>query len=122
MRVLMAVPLQGMRTALGLLLSQEPDIRLVGAPGNSHELLGSLEADRPDVVLLDCDLPGLPTAELLAQIKAQDAKLKVLVLCSRIDRGQAAVAAGARTFVDMTSHPRRLLTALHVLQLESEYE
>ena len=122
MRVLMAVPRQEMRTALGLLLSQEPDIRLVGAPGNSHELLSCLEALCPDVVLLDCDLPGLPTAELLAQIKAQDAKLKVLVLCSRIDRGQAAVAAGARTFVDMTSHPRRLLTALHVLQLESEYE
>ena len=122
MRVLMAVPVQDMRTALGLLLSQEPDIRLVGAPGNSHELLGSLEALRPDVVLLDCDLPGLSTAELLAQIKAYDTKLKVLVLCSRIEGGRAAVAAGARTFVEKTSHPRQLLTALHVLKLESEYE
>jgi DNA-binding NarL/FixJ family response regulator len=122
MRVLMAVSRQEMRTALGLLLSQEPDIRLVGAPGNSHELLANLERLRPDVVLLDCDLPGLPTAELLAPIKAQDAKLKVLVLCSRIEEGQAAVTAGARTFVEKTSHPRQLLTALHVLQLESEYE
>ena len=122
MRVLIAVPRQEMRTALGLLLSQEPDIRLVGAPGNSHELLGSLGALRPEVVLLDCNLPGLPTAELLAQIKAHEAKLKVLVLCSRIEEGQAAVTAGARTFVEKTSHPRQLLTALHVLQLESEYE
>lgn len=122
MRVLMAVPLQEMRTALGLLLSQEPDIGLVGAPGNSHELLASLEALRPDVVLLDYDLPGLPAADLLPQIKAHDAKLQVLVLCSRIEEGRAAVAAGARTFVDKTSHPRQLLTALHVLQLESEYE
>ena len=122
MRVLMAVPLQEMRTALGLLLSQEPDIRLVGAPGNSHELLASLGVSCPDVVLLDCDLPGLSTAELLAQIKAHDAKLQVLALCSRIEGGQAAVAAGARTFVEKTSHPRQLLTALHVLKLESEYE
>jgi two-component system response regulator DesR len=122
MRVLMAVPQQEMRTALGLLLSQEPDIRLVGASRDSHELLANLEALRPDVLLLDCDLPGLPTAELLAQINAHDANPKVLVMCSRIAGGQAAVAGGTYTFIDKTSHPRQLLTALHVLRLESEYE
>jgi DNA-binding NarL/FixJ family response regulator len=122
MRVLIAVPRQEMRTALGLLLSQEPDIRLVGAPGSSHELLASLEHLRPDVVLLDCELPGLPTADLLAQLYAHDANLKVLILCSRIEREQAEVAAGTRACVDRTAHPRQLLTALHILQLESEYE
>jgi two-component system response regulator DesR len=122
MRLLIAVPRQEMRSALGLLLSQEPEIRIVGAPGNSQELLAGLEAVRPDVVLLDCELPGLPTADLLARLYAYDANLKVLILCSKTERAQAAVAAGAHGFVDKTSHPRQLLTALHVLQLESEYD
>jgi DNA-binding NarL/FixJ family response regulator len=94
----------------------------VGESGNSQKLLASLEDVRPDLVLLDCELPGLPTADLLAELYARDATLKVLILCSKTEREQAAPAAGARTFVDRTSHPRQLLTALRVLQLESEYE
>jgi len=122
MRVLIAVPRQEMQTALGLLLSQEPDICLVGAPRNSHELLASLEALRPDVVLLDCDLPGLPTDELLAQINTHDSTPNVLIMCSTIGQEQVAAATSAQRFVDKTAHPRQLLTAFHVLQLESEYE
>lgn len=122
MRLLIAVPRQEMRAALGLLLSQEPDVRIVGESGNSQELLANSEVVRPDVVLLDCELPGLPTADLLAELYAHDSTPRVLVLCSRTERGQAALAAGARTFVDKTAHPRQLLTALRILQLESEYE
>jgi two-component system nitrate/nitrite response regulator NarL len=122
MRVLIAVPRQEMRAALGFLLSQEPDMRVVGESGDSQELLASLEVLRPDVVLLDGELPGLVTADLLAELHAHDSNLRVLILCSKTERERAAVAAGARTFVDRTAHPRQLLTALHILQLESEYE
>ena len=122
MRLLIAVRQQEMRAALGFLLSQEADMRVVGEAANSQELLACLEVVRPDVMLLDCELPGLPTANLLAQLYAPDANLKVLILCSRTGREQAAPAAGARAFVDKTSHPRQLITALRVLQLESEYE
>lgn len=122
MRVLIADRRQEIRAALGLLLSQEPDIRVVGEAGNSQELLAGLEAVRPDVVLLDCALPGLPTADLLAQLHARDSNLRVLILCSKTEREQAALAAGVRTFIDKTAHPKQLVTALRVLQLESEYE
>jgi DNA-binding NarL/FixJ family response regulator len=122
MRVLIAVPRQEMRAALGLLLSQEPDTRVVGESGNSQELLASLEAVCPDVVLLDWELPGLPTADLLAQLYAHNPAPRVLILCSKTESEQAALAAGAHTFVDKTAHPKHLLTALRVLQLESEYE
>ncbi|MEJ2737070.1 MAG: response regulator [Anaerolineae bacterium] len=122
MRLLIAVRQQEMRAALGFLLSQEADMRVVGEAANSQELLACLEVVRPDVILLDCELPGRPTADLLAELHAQDANPKVLILCSKTDREQAALAAGARAFVDRTAHPRQLLTALHILQLESEYE
>jgi DNA-binding NarL/FixJ family response regulator len=122
MRVLIAIPRREMYAALGLLLSQEPELQIVGQSGDSQELLASLEAARPDAVVLDCALPGLPTADLLAQLHTQDANLKVLILCSKAENERLARAAGARAFIDKTSHPRQLLTALRVLQLESEYE
>jgi DNA-binding NarL/FixJ family response regulator len=123
MRVVIADHEQETRAALGFLLSQEPDINVVGKPGNSQELLAGLEIARPDVVILDCELPGLSTADLLPQLLARDANLKVLILCPKTGREQAAVAAaGARAFVDKTLHPRQLLTALRVVRLESEYE
>ena len=122
MRVLIADRRQEVRNALGFLLSQEPDIHVVGESGNSQELLGSLEVVCPDVVLLDCELPGLSTADLLAKLYAHDLSPKVLVLCSKTKRGQAALSAGADTFIDKRAHPKRLVTALRVLQLEREYE
>ena len=122
MRVLIADRRQEVRDALRFLLSQEADIRVVGESGNSQELLASLEVACPDVVLLDCELPGLPTADVLARLHAHDSRPKVLVLCSKSARGQAALSAGADTFIDRTAHPKRLVTALRVLLLESEYE
>lgn len=122
MRLLIAVRRQEMRAALGFLLSQEPGMCVVGEAGNSQELLASLEAVRPDVVLLDCELPGLPTADLLAELHAHDSSLRVLILCSNTEREQAALRDCAHTFIDKTAHPKHLVTALRVLQLESEYE
>jgi two-component system, NarL family, response regulator DesR len=122
MRLLIAVRQQEMRAALGFLLSQEADMRVVGEAANSQELLACLEVARPNVMLLDCELPGLPTGDLLAQLYARDANLKVLILCSRIERERVVLGAGVHTFIDKTSHPRQLVTALRVLQLESEYE
>jgi DNA-binding NarL/FixJ family response regulator len=122
MHILIADRRQEVRDALAFLLSQEPGVRVVGESGNSQELLASLEAVCPDVVLLDCELPGLPMADLLAELHACDSSPRVVILCSRKEAGQAALAAGAHMFIDKTSHPKRLVTALRVLQLESEYE
>ena len=122
MRLLIAVRQQEMRAALGFLLSQEADMRVAGEAASSQELLACLEAVGPDVLLLDCELPGLPAADLLAQLYARDANLRVLILCSKVERDRVALGAGAHTFIDKTSHPRQLVTALHILKLESEYE
>jgi DNA-binding NarL/FixJ family response regulator len=122
MRLLISVRQQEMRAALGFLLSQEADMRVVGEAANSQELLACLEVVRPDVILLDCELPGLPTTDLLTELYARDANLRVLILCSKWERDRVALGAGAHTFIDKTSHPRQLVTALHILQLESEYE
>ena len=122
MRLLMAGLGQEMGAALRFLLGQEPDICIVGESSNSQELFACMEVVRPDAVLLAHDLPGLPLTELLAELRAHHTKPSVLVLCSVSERERAAAAGGSCVCLDRASHPRQLLTALRVLQLESDHE
>jgi DNA-binding NarL/FixJ family response regulator len=46
------------RNGLQMMLSQQPDMSVVGACGNSDEGLKVAQSKRPDVILLDLHLPG----------------------------------------------------------------
>ena len=104
MRLLIAVCQQEMRAALRFLLSQEADMLVVGEAANSQELLACLEVVRPDVMLLDCELPGLPMADLLAQglsnkeiaehlyLSVATVKYHVRLLLSKLGAGSRAEA------------------------------
>ena len=125
MRLLIAVRQQEMRAALGFLLSQEADMRVRGRrQQTAEELLACLEVARPDVMLLDCELPGRPDGRFCWP---NSTPLTPISKCSfsgpiKVERERIVFGAGAHTFIDKTSHPRQLVTALRVLQLESEYE
>jgi len=53
------------RRKLVMLLSTEPGIELVGDTGNAEEAVNLLRAERPDLVFLDIQLPGMDGFEVL---------------------------------------------------------
>ena len=59
MKILLADPHQEVRTALKLVLEQQPDIHVIGEARDTIELFSQVASECPDVVLLDTDLPGL---------------------------------------------------------------
>ena len=59
MRVLLAEDQGMMRGALALLLGMEPDLEVVAQVGSGDEVLGAALEQRPDVALLDIEMPGL---------------------------------------------------------------
>ena len=122
MHILIAHHQEKVRSALTFLLSQAPNFDVVGDASNLEELVKDLRSTQPDVVLLDCNLADKSLTELSADFQEQSRDLKVVVLCSNTDRIQAMLSPGDYTFVDITEHPRRLITALRVHQLEGEYE
>ncbi len=65
MRVLLADNQAKERTALQQLLGQDPELCLVGKVAEIASLLAQAQAIRPDLVLLDWELPGLGCADLL---------------------------------------------------------
>jgi len=100
-------------------LAQRPDIRLVttsqgdAAPGLARE-------HRPDLVLLDLNLPGCDGEEVLARLQAQPetAAVPVVIVSADATEGQIArmLAAGARDYltkpIDVTALLRVLARSL----------
>lgn len=59
MRVLIVDDVPAVREALRLLLNDEPGVSVVGEAGDAEQALRLAEALRPDVVVIDFDLPHL---------------------------------------------------------------
>ncbi|MEV0596992.1 response regulator transcription factor [Nonomuraea cavernae] len=57
-RVLLADDQHLVREALAALLGLEPDLEVVGQVGRGDEVAGAVSRLRPDVVLLDIEMPG----------------------------------------------------------------
>ena len=68
------------RSGLRLLLEAETDIDVVGEAGDGIEALALIEAQHPDLVLIDIAMPGLDGMEATRRIKARWPEINVLAL------------------------------------------
>lgn len=83
-RILLADDHPMIRTALEALLRDSP-FAIVGTAGTGREALGEAERLRPDILLLDLQMPGGSGLEVLRTIRAGDRPLKVVLLTAAID-------------------------------------
>ena len=91
---------------------------VVGEAADSLELLAQLEQLRPDIILLDRDLPGWTPANLSDAFLKLDRRPKMIVLGVHPETAQATLAAGADAFVSKGDPPKRLLSAIEALSAE----
>ncbi|MEJ2736032.1 MAG: response regulator, partial [Anaerolineae bacterium] len=94
MRVLLADDQAKVRSALRLVLQQQPDIEILGEAVDTTGLLDWVKAVEPDVILLDWELPGLPTTTLLPVLHDRQPSVHVIALSGRPEARQAAQEAG----------------------------
>ena len=81
-----------LRRGLVALLSQQPDLRVVGEAGDAAEALRLLPALRPDVILLDNHLPGVRGVDAIAGLREAAPGCRVVMLTVSED-GQDLAAA-----------------------------
>ena len=81
-----------------------------------EEVVVAAEASRPDLILMDIDLPGLNGYETTRQIKANPtlAKIPIIAVTSYALSGddQKAFAAGCDAYVTKPFSPRALLAKI----------
>ncbi|ALX65655.1 response regulator [Microbacterium sp. XT11] len=68
------------RSALSHFVSRDPEIEVVGEADNGHEALAFLEKDRPDVVMMDVQMPGMNGIEATAAIAERWPDVRVLAV------------------------------------------
>jgi two-component system LytT family response regulator len=56
------------RSELRRMLNQFPHVRVVGEAGNATEAIRIMKQDKPDVIFLDIQLPGLSGFDILDQV------------------------------------------------------
>jgi DNA-binding NarL/FixJ family response regulator len=85
------------RDGLGRLIDGLPDIDLVGAAADGAEAVKRAQEIKPDVVLMDLEMPLVDGIEATRQIRSERPEIAVLVLTSFSDRPRilGALEAGA---------------------------
>ncbi|WP_030754895.1 response regulator transcription factor [Streptomyces griseus] len=100
-RVLLAEDQGMMRGALALLLGLEPDIEVVAQVGRGDEIVERALVARPDVALLDIELPGRSGLDAAAELRDEVPDCRVLILTTFGRPGylRRAMEAGAAGFL-----------------------
>jgi two-component system response regulator DesR len=100
-RILLAEDQAMMRGALAVLLDLEEDLEVVGQVADGAEILPAARELRPDVALLDIELPNVSGLDAAGQLTAELPECKVVVVTtfSRTGYLQRALAAGAKGFL-----------------------
>jgi two-component system response regulator DesR len=100
-RVLLAEDQAMVRGALASLLELEPDITVVAQVGRGDEVLAAARAARPDIALLDIEMPGLSGLDAWDALHAELPGVRVLILTTFGRPGylRRAMEGGAAGFV-----------------------
>ena len=69
-----------LREGLRFMLRHADDVQIVSEASDGREALTLIEASRPDVILLDMNMPGMDGVETLKHVRAQWPEVTVLVL------------------------------------------
>jgi len=115
MRIFIADSQPRVRYGLRVLLEQQPGWRVVGEAGDAQELLELVYDTCPDLLLLDYELPGMASAEILAQLQQTCPALRVIAMSGHDELRQVALEAGASSFASKTESPEKLVILIHEL-------
>jgi chemotaxis response regulator CheB len=86
MRVVVAVHSREVKTALFLALNAIPSIEIVATATSTAEVESYCRTFRPDIVIVESDLPGRPVSELLEEFEDSTTPRAALVIGDDAER------------------------------------
>ena len=99
-----------LREGVATLLSTEPDMKVIAEASNGEEAVEKFRKHRPDVTLMDLQMPGLSGIDAIARIRSEfpDARMIVLTTYTGDSQVIGALRAGARAYL-LKAHVHREL-------------
>jgi DNA-binding NarL/FixJ family response regulator len=106
-----------LREGVAALVNAEPDMKLVAEASNGKEAIEKFRSHRPDVTLMDLQMPGLNGIEAINRIQSEFPNARIIVLTTYTGDVQVlrALKAGARGYILKGHVHRELLEAIRAV-------
>ncbi len=106
------------RAAVLRCLGAIPDVSTISTAASGEELLARYPVERPDVVLLDVQMPGMGGCEAVRRLHELDRRVTILMLTSGESPQQVAeaVSQGAQGYVAKDASPQEVAAVLAASQ------
>jgi len=90
-----------LRKGIAALVNAEPDMKLVAEASNGQEAIENFRLHRPDVTLMDIQMPSCNGIEAICHIRSEFPDARIIVLTTYTGDAQVlrALKAGARAYV-----------------------
>jgi DNA-binding NarL/FixJ family response regulator len=102
------------RQGLTLLINRESDLTVCGEAEDAHTAMQSLNATRPDILVVDISLNGPDGLDLLKNVRSRHPDLPVLILSMHDESiyAERALRAGAQGYIMKQEATEKVLVAL----------
>lgn len=103
-----------LREGVGAIINSQPDMFLVGSASNGKEAIEAFRTLKPDVALLDLQLPDLNGIEVLIAIRNEFPSARIIILTTfeRDAEVQRALKAGAQGYLLKSTPPKQMLDTI----------
>jgi DNA-binding NarL/FixJ family response regulator len=105
------------RRGLVSLLADLPEIRVVGEAGDGYEALNVINHLKPDVILMDINMPGMDGIQTVQALREKKSKTPILMLTISDEDNDliGALMAGANGYLLKNAEPNELREAILLL-------
>lgn len=106
-----------LREGIAVLVTGEADMKMVAEASNGQEAIEKFRLHRPDVTLMDLQMPGLNGIEAISQIRSEFPNARIIVLTTYTGDVQVlrAIRAGARAYILKGHVHRELLDTIRAV-------
>ena len=102
------------REAVVRAVRARPEFELVGEAGDGREALEAIRADRPDVAVLDVEMPSLRGVDIVEALRRDGLTTRVVLLSAHLDSDTVyeAVAGGVSAYLSKAAPGERICDAI----------
>ena len=109
---------KNIRESISMLLNTEPDFELVGSFAHVLDCVKDVKDSKPDVVLMDIEMPGMTGIEAVIKIRKEFPNIQILMqtVFEDDDRVFDSICAGASGYILKNFLNTKLVDAIRELQ------